>query len=173
MKRRERKMKTHDDAEGDALFESRERIPTTILGHGEIARTIAERIAGLIREKNDRGESTVLGLATGSTPIGVYRELIRMHREEALDFSRVVTFSLDEYLPMDPDSHHSYARFMRENLFDHINIDKANTRVPDGTAADPAASCQQYEEDIKAVGGIDFQVLGIGGNGHIAFNEPG
>lgn len=168
-------MKTHDDAEGDALFESRERIPTTILSHGEIARTIAERIAGLIREKNDRGESTVLGLATGSTPIGVYRELIRMHREEALDFSRVVTFNVDEYLPMDPDSHHSYARFMRENLFDHINIDPANAHIPSGTIDRDswAEHCQAYEEAIVEAGGIDFQLLGIGRSGHIGFNEPG
>ncbi len=168
-------MKTHDATEEYDLFESRERIPTKILGHGEIARTIAQRIAGLIREKNDRGEPTVLGLATGSTPIGVYRELIRMHREEDLDFSRVVTFNLDEYLPMDPDSHHSYARFMRENLFDHINIDPANAHIPDGTIDRDswAEHCHAYEEAIVEAGGIDFQLLGVGRSGHIGFNEPG
>jgi len=112
-------------------------------------------------------------MATGSTPVGTYQELIRLHKEEGLDFSQVRSFNLDEYLGIAGDHDQSYRYFMNANLFDHININKANTRVPDGTAADPAASCRQYEEDIKAGGGIDFQVLGVGGNGHIAFNEPG
>ena len=135
----------------------------------EMSRHAARMIAERIKAK----PNLVLGLATGSTPVGTYQELIRLHKEEGLDFSQVRSFNLDEYLGIAGDHDQSYRYFMNANLFDHINIDKANTRVPDGTAADPAASCQQYEEDIKAGGGIDFQVLGVGGNGHIAFNEPG
>ncbi|NLF24023.1 MAG: glucosamine-6-phosphate deaminase [Lentisphaerae bacterium] len=114
----------------------------------------------------------VLGLATGSTPVPMYRELIRRHREEGLDFSRVRSFNLDEYLGLAPDHPASYRRFMNEQLFDHINIDPANTRVPDGLAADIDAACAQYEADIRAAGGVDVQVLGIGSDGHIGFNEP-
>lgn len=135
----------------------------------EMSRHAARMIAERIKAK----PNLVLGLATGSTPVGTYQELIRLHKEEGLDFSQVGSFNLDEYLGIAGDHDQSYRYFMNANLFDHINIDKANTRVPDGTAADPAASCRQYEDDIKAAGGIDFQVLGIGGNGHIAFNEPG
>lgn len=135
----------------------------------EMSRHAARMIAERIKAK----PNLVLGLATGSTPVGTYQELIRLHKEEGLDFSQVRSFNLDEYLGIAGDHDQSYRYFMNTNLFDHINIDKANTRVPDGTAADPAASCRQYEEDIKAGGGIDFQVLGVGGNGHIAFNEPG
>src|SRR4051812_22570145 len=110
-----------------------ERMPVVIApDYDLIAKLVAQRIATIIQMKNATGESAVLGLATGSTPIGVYRELIRMHREERLDFSRVVTFNLDEYYPMQPDSIHSYNRFMRENLFDHINIDSANVHIPRG-----------------------------------------
>jgi glucosamine-6-phosphate deaminase len=129
----------------------------------------ARRIADRIRAK----PNLVLGLATGSTPLGTYRELIRLHQEEGLDFAKVVTFNLDEYLGLAPTHDQSYRYFMDTNLFDHINIKKANTHLPDGMAKDPATSCQEYEKAIKAAGGIDFQVLGIGGNGHIAFNEPG
>ncbi len=135
----------------------------------EMSRHAARMIAERIKAK----PNLVLGLATGSTPVGTYQELIRLHKEEGLDFSQVRSFNLDEYLGIAGDHDQSYRYFMNANLFDHININKANTRVPDGTAADPAASCRQYEEDIKAGGGIDFQVLGVGGNGHIAFNEPG
>ena len=135
----------------------------------EMSRHAARMIAERIKAK----ANLVLGLATGSTPVGTYQELIRLHKEEGLDFSQVRSFNLDEYLGIAGDHDQSYRYFMNANLFDHINIDKANTRVPDGTAADPAASCRQSEEDIKAAGGIDFQVLGVGGNGHIAFNEPG
>lgn len=135
----------------------------------EMSRHAARMIAERIKAK----PNLVLGLATGSTPVGTYQELIRLHKEEGLDFSQVRSFNLDEYLGIAGDHDQSYRYFMNTNLFDHINIDKANTRVPDGTAADPAASCRQYEEDIKAGGGIDFQVLGVGGNGHVAFNEPG
>ena len=112
---------------------SLERIPTIIVGdHDELGRLIACRIAELIRSRGPAGRRTVLGLATGSTPIGVYRELIRMHREEGLSFARVVTFNLDEYYPMDPGSIHSYHRYMRENLFDHINIPAEKIHLPAG-----------------------------------------
>src|SRR3954471_24392224 len=114
------------------MASSKERVPVVIVEYDEIARTIAKRIAEIIRERRREGSHAVLGLATGSTPIGVYRELIRMHREDGLDFSDVVTFNLDEYYPMRPDSIHSYNRFMWENLFDHINIKPANVHIPRG-----------------------------------------
>ena len=135
----------------------------------EVAKEAADIFAKCIRETPDM----VLGLATGGTPMGTYKELIRMHKEEGLDFSRVRSFNLDEYVGLSGDHNQSYRYFMNENLFDHININKSNTRVPDGKAEDFQISCQKYEEDIKAAGGIDLQLLGIGSNGHIAFNEPG
>ena len=135
----------------------------------EMSKCAARMIADRIKAK----PNLVLGLATGSTPVGTYRELIRLHKEEGVDFSQVVTFNLDEYLGLSGDHDQSYRYFMDTNLFNHINVDKANTHVPDGTAEDPEEFCRQYEEAIRAAGGIDFQVLGIGGNGHIAFNEPG
>ena len=153
-----------------------ERVPVVVSeDYSEIAKLVANRIAQLIRDKQARGERAVLGLATGSTPIGIYRELIRMHREEALDFSDVVTFNLDEYFPMRPDSIHSYHRFMWENLFDHINIDKKNVHIPRGDIprADVEAHARDYEAAIQEAGGIDIQILGIGKTGHIGFNEPG
>src|SRR5690606_5117372 len=153
-----------------------ERIRTVIVeDHEDIARLVAGRIAALIRERSAAGQRTVLGLATGSTPIGIYRELIRMHREERLSFANVVTFNLDEYYPMAPDSIHSYHRFMWENLFDHIDIDPANVHIPAGSAPreQVAEICARYEAAIADAGGIDFQILGIGKTGHIGFNEPG
>jgi glucosamine-6-phosphate deaminase len=155
---------------------TRERIPTVIVAdHGGLATVVAHRIATLIRERAARGERIVLGLATGSTPIGVYRELIRLHRDEGLSFAHVVSFNLDEYYPMRADSIHSYHRFMWENLFAHVDIDPANVHIPDGTLARPdvEAACAAYEAAIVAAGGIDFQLLGIGKTGHIGFNEPG
>jgi glucosamine-6-phosphate deaminase len=141
----------------------------------DIARLIAGRIETLIRTKRAGGELAVLGLATGSTPIGVYRELIRLHQEERLDFSNVVTFNLDEYYPMSPDSIHSYHRFMRENLFDHINVKPENVHIPRGDIprGQVESYCREYEAAIEKAGGIDFQILGIGKTGHIGFNEPG
>jgi glucosamine-6-phosphate deaminase len=143
--------------------------------HEDIARLVANRIATLIRERNAAGEQTVLGLATGSTPIGVYRELIRMHRENGLSFVDVITFNLDEYYPMPKESIHSYHRFMWENLFSQIDIKPDNVHLPPGgvprTEIDDAA--QRYESAIERAGGIDFQILGIGKTGHIGFNEPG
>jgi len=115
----------------------------------------------------------VLGLATGSSPVPLYQELIRMHREEGLDFSTTITFNLDEYVGLAPDHPQSYRRFMNDQLFDHININKKNTHVPDGLAEDIEAHCAEYEEMIAEAGGIRLQVLGIGSNGHIGFNEPG
>jgi glucosamine-6-phosphate deaminase len=154
----------------------RERIRTIVVeDHEEIATLVADRIAALIRERNASGENAVLGLATGSTPIGVYRELVRKHKEEGLSFRHVLTFNLDEYYPMPPDSIHSYHRFMWENLFSHVDIDRANVHILDGTVPRERVEeyCRQYEQAIEQAGGIDFQILGIGKTGHIGFNEPG
>ena len=134
-----------------------------------VAIRAAQFVGNLIR----RHPRCVLGLATGSTPLGMYRELIRMHRDEGLDCSRVITFNLDEYVGLGPNHSQSYRHFMQTNLFDHINVDIRNTHVPDGRALDFEAYCQQYEKMIDDAGGIDLQVLGIGSDGHIAFNEPG
>ncbi|WP_291262379.1 glucosamine-6-phosphate deaminase [Gemmatimonas sp.] len=155
---------------------ARERIPTVIIDeHGAMARAVAGRIATLIRERASAARPLVLGLATGSTPIGVYRELIRLHREDGVSFRHVITFNLDEYYPMRRDSIHSYHRFMWENLFSHVDIDPAHVHIPDGSLprADVEAACAAYEQRIADVGGIDFQLLGIGKTGHIGFNEPG
>jgi glucosamine-6-phosphate deaminase len=153
-----------------------ERIHTVIVeDHDEVGRLVARRIAEVIRERRSLGGHAVLGLATGSTPIGVYRELIRMHQDEGLSFADVVTFNLDEYYPMDPGSIHSYHRFMWENLFAHLDIVPANVHLPPGNIPRDQieAACQRYEEAIRAAGGIDLQILGIGRTGHIGFNEPG
>ncbi len=153
-----------------------ERIRTVIVeDHDELGRLVARRIALLVRERAAAGRPAVLGLATGSTPIGAYRELIRLHREEGLGFGQVQTFNLDEYYPMDPSSLHSYHRFMWENLFSHLDIPAANVHLPQGGLgrADAERECQRYEEAIRAAGGIDLQLLGIGRTGHIGFNEPG
>jgi glucosamine-6-phosphate deaminase len=154
---------------------SRERVPVVVVEYDEIARTIATRMAQIIRERRASGGHAVLGLATGSTPIGIYRELIKMHREEGLDFSDVVTFNLDEYYPMKPDSIHSYHRYMWENLFNHINVRRENIHIPRGDVPrdDVDVEWEEYEVAIKAAGGIDLQILGIGKTGHIGFNEPG
>ncbi len=143
--------------------------------HEEIARLVADRIETLIRERKASGENAVLGLATGSTPIGVYKELIRRHREEGLSFRNVVTFNLDEYFPMDPGSIHSYHRFMRENLFDSIDIPDGSIHIPRGDIprGDVERYAQEYESAIRSAGGIDLQLLGIGKTGHVGFNEPG
>ncbi len=157
------------------MLHARERVPVEIVPYEEIARRIARRIAEVIAERRAAGERPVLGLATGSTPIGIYRELIRMHREEGLGFADVVTFNLDEYHGLDPDGIHAYARYMRENLFEHVDIPPQNVHIPRGDlprdqVAEHAAA---YERAIRDAGGIDFQILGIGKTGHIGFNEPG
>src|SRR5262245_25908988 len=153
-----------------------EHIRTVVVeDHEDIARLVAMRIATLMRERAASGEQTVLGLATGSTPIGVYRELIRMHRDEELSFENVVTFNLDEYYPMPKDSIHSYHRFMWENLFSQIDIKPENVHIPpgEGPRTEIPELAQRYELAIQRAGGIDFQILGIGKTGHIGFNEPG
>lgn len=157
-------------------FTRLERIPVRLLpDHEAIAVEVAGRIAALVRRRAAEGRGAVLGLATGSTPVGIYRELIRLHREEGLDFSNVVTFNLDEYYPMEPDSLHSYHRFMRENLFDHVNIPADQIHIPRGDVprGEVDAHCAAYEAAIEAAGGIDFQILGVGRSGHVGFNEPG
>ncbi len=136
---------------------------------------VAQLIARLVRQRNQAGQPTVLGLATGSTPIGVYRELIRLHQHEGLDFAGVSTFNLDEYWPMAEDSIHSYRRWMRENFFDHVNIPQGNIHIPRGGLARDEVDdfCAEYEQAIIEAGGIDIQLLGVGRTGHIGFNEPG
>ena len=141
----------------------------------EASRVVAKEIADLIRARAREGRNCVLGLATGSSPVNVYAELVRIHIEEELSFANVVTFNLDEYLPMKPDELQSYARFMNEHLFDHVDIDRKNVHVPDGSIAieQVADYCHHYEQQIVDAGGIDLQLLGIGRTGHIGFNEPG
>ena len=129
-------------------------------------------VAAYIDRAIRKNPKTVLGLATGSTPILMYKELIRRHKECGLDFSQVHSWNLDEYVGLAGDHPASYRYFMNEQLFDHINIDKANTHVPNGLASDFEAAAAEYENGIKADGGIDIQVLGIGSDGHIGFNEP-
>jgi len=134
---------------------------------------IGNAAAKIIADVLNRKPNAVLSLATGSTPLGLYSELIRMHREEGLDFSQVTTFNLDEYVGLSADHEQSYHYFMHENLFKHINVHPHNIHVPSGTTDDYPAFCQWYEQRIKDCGGIDVQLLGIGSDGHIAFNEPG
>ncbi len=136
---------------------------------------VAREIATLIKEKTEKGEKCVLGLATGSSPIGVYAELVRMHKEEGLSFKNVITFNLDEYYPIERDNIQSYWYFMHEHLFNHIDIPAENIHIPDGTVAESEVFdfCQRYETAIREAGGIDLQILGIGRTGHIGFNEPG
>jgi glucosamine-6-phosphate deaminase len=159
-----------------SMSDTPERIPVVLAASYDlIAKLVARRIAEIIRDRRAAGRPAVLGLATGSTPIGIYRELIRMHRDEGLDWSQVKAFNLDEYYPMPPDSVHSYHRFMWENLFDHVNIDPRNVHIPRGDIPRDAvdAHCRDYERAIAEAGGVDFQILGIGQTGHIGFNEPG
>jgi glucosamine-6-phosphate deaminase len=158
------------------VISAAEKIPVTVYSSAQAASiAVANEIAQLIRDKTARGEMAVLGLATGSTPTGVYDELIRLHEQEKLSFKNVVTFNLDEYYPMKPDELQSYNRFMREHLFDHIDIEAKNAHIPDGTVAREKVNeyCQQYERMIKEAGGLDYQILGIGRTGHVGFNEPG
>lgn len=157
-------------------FKSEEKLPVRIWEDSREASLYVARAIGLaIRQKQQEGEKIVLGLATGSSPIKVYGELVRMHKEEGLSFSNVVTFNLDEYYPIDPGSQQSYVRFMNEYLFDHIDIKRENIHIPDGTLPmeEVEAYCERYEKLIDMSGGIDIQLLGIGRTGHIGFNEPG
>ena len=160
----------------DSSAEARERIPTRVFPSAEeVSVAVAHDIAGLIRQRAAEGRAAVLGLATGSTPVSIYAELVRMHQDEGLSFRNVVTFNLDEYFPMRPDSLQSYRRFMQEHLFDRVDIDPANVHVPDGMVPPEAvqAYARSYEQAIRDAGGVDFQILGIGRTGHIGFNEPG
>lgn len=153
-----------------------EKIPVQIFEtSGDASRTIATEIATLIKARQNDGKAVVLGLATGSSPIAVYNELVRMHKEESLSFANVHTFNLDEYYPIDPASLQSYVRFMYEYLFDHIDIPRHQIHIPDGTVPEEQIPeyCKNYEEKISSLGGIDIQLLGIGRTGHIGFNEPG
>ena len=157
-------------------LETFEKVPVKIWADsGEASRHVARTIALTIRQKQQDGEQVVLGLATGSSPIRVYEELVRMHKEEGLSFHNVVTFNLDEYYPIPRENQQSHWRFMHEYLFDHIDIPKENIHIPDGTIAmeEVEAYCERYEKLIDLAGGIDIQLLGIGRTGHIGFNEPG
>ena len=133
---------------------------------------MSERGANIIARAMIDRPNCILGLATGSTPVGMYKRLIEMNRASWIDFSRVTTFNLDEYYPISPENSQSYRYFMNENLFNHVNIDKKNTYVPNGNATDAEAECKAYDAMIENSRGIDIQVLGIGINGHIGFNEP-
>ena len=134
---------------------------------------ISLRAAALVAERINTKPDCVLGLATGSTPEGMYKILIDMYKNGEVDFSSVKTFNLDEYYPIEKSNSQSYDYFMRAKLFSHINIDEKNTNIPDGQADDADKECDSYEEKIASSGGIDLQILGIGQNGHIGFNEPG
>lgn len=136
--------------------------------YDEISKEAAAIVANQINEKAD----SILGLATGSTPVGTYKELINMNKAGKIDFSKVKTFNLDEYYPIKRDDDQSYYYFMNDNLFSHVNIDLNNTDIPNGEAKDADAECERYEKAIAESAGVDLQILGIGQNGHIGFNEP-
>jgi glucosamine-6-phosphate deaminase len=158
------------------LIDAFERIQVKIVGDlKEGSAFAAKEIAKLIRDKQSKKENCVLGLATGSTPKTLYAELVRMHKQEGLSFKNVITFNLDEYYPIEKDAWQSYNSYMHRNLFDHIDIDKKNIHIPNGELPKEEIKkhCADYERSIEEVGGIDLQILGIGNNGHIGFNEPG
>ena len=133
---------------------------------------MSRKAAAIIASQVTLKADSVLGLATGSTPIGMYEQLVEWHKAGELDFSAVKTVNLDEYVGLAPEHDQSYRYFMNDNLFNHVNIDKANTHVPNGLAADPAVECERYDRVVEEMGGVDIQVLGMGHNGHIGFNEP-
>src|ERR1700712_1261909 len=153
-----------------------ERIPVKIFPHlNDGSHFVAREIASLIREKAQKNEPCVLGLATGSSPKTLYAELVRMHREEKLSFKNVIAFNLDEYYPIDNDALQSYSRFMKKQLFGKVDIKPENCHIPNGEwkKEDIKRYCAEYDQLIEDTGGIDLQILGIGNNGHIGFNEPG
>ncbi len=153
-----------------------EKVPVKIYENDrQAAKAIARRLAELVREKAAAGRPTVLGLATGHTPINVYRELARLHREEQLDLSNVITFNLDEYWPISHSAHQSYHCWMHENFFKSVNIKPENIHIPPGDCPEEQVEeeCRKYEAAIEAAGGLDLQILGIGRSGHVGFNEPG
>lgn len=137
--------------------------------YDEMSKVCAQMIGSKVKEK----PNIILGLATGSTPIGTYKELVKLYKEGQIDFSKITTFNLDEYVGLDKDNPNSYYYFMMENLFKWINIDLKNVNIPDGKALDLSKEVEEYENRLEKSGGVDVQLLGIGGNGHIAFNEPG
>ena len=158
------------------MVDSFEKIPVKIYPDLKAgSKAVAKQIADFIREKQNKKEKCVLGLATGSTPKTLYAELVRIHKEEKLSFKNVITFNLDQYYPISSDALQSYQRFMKVNLFNHIDIDPKNTHIPNGEIKKENIKehCRQYEKMIEDAGGIDLQILGIGNNGHIGFNEPG
>jgi glucosamine-6-phosphate deaminase len=158
------------------LIDSFEKIPVKIFKAAVSgAAFVAQEIATLIKEKQAKKEDCILGLATGSTPIHLYAELVRLHKEEGLSFKNVITFNLDEYYPLEHNAIQSYWSFMHRHLFNHVDILPNNIYIPNGELPkeDIKKHCQKYEQLIEALGGIDLQVLGIGNNGHIGFNEPG
>lgn len=153
-----------------------EKMPADIFSTADKgAKWVANEIANIIKFRQALGEHCVLGLATGATPLGVYSELIRLHKEEGLSFKNVITFNLDEYYPMAKASAQSYNCYMNDALFDHIDIPKNQIHVPDGEISKEGISdyCKKYESLIDSFGGLDLQILGIGRTGHIGFNEPG
>ena len=138
-----------------------------------IYQTMSRKAANILSAQIILKPNSVLGLATGSTPIGMYKQLVIWYEKGDLDFAQIKTVNLDEYVGLEPTHEQSYRYFMQNNLFDHVNINPANTNVPDGLVADPQAECDWYNQVIRKLGGIDIQVLGMGHNGHIGFNEPG
>ena len=153
-----------------------EKIHNVVFESSDIgSKLVAREIAELIYDKQNNFEPCVLGLATGSSPIKVYEELVRMHKDEGLSFKNVISFNLDEYFPMGKDNIQSYHYFMHEHLFDHVDILPENIHIPDGTVSTDKLHdyCIDYENKITELGGLDFQLLGIGRTGHIGFNEPG
>lgn len=158
------------------MIDSLEKIPVKIFSNSyDGSAYVAQQIATLIKQKEKEGKKCVIGLATGSTPKTLYAHLVRMHKEEGLSFKNVITFNLDQYYPMEKDALQSYHYFMRKNLFEQTDIDPNNYHLPDGMIAKDKvkAHCQNYEQNIEDAGGLDLQILGIGSNGHIGFNEPG
>ena len=153
-----------------------EKLPLTIYNNKDEGSVfVAKEIAATIRANNMKAKNTVLGLATGSSPLAVYRELIHIHQEEGLSFKNLTTFNLDEYYPIQPTDRNCFRRFMYLHLFDHIDIKPENIHIPDGSlsAREISKFCQEYEQNIESNGGIDIQLLGVGRSGHIGFNEPG
>ena len=134
----------------------------------ELSRKSAEIVVSQVNQKKD----SVLGLATGGTPVGMYQELVKSYREGKVDFGKVITFNLDEYYGVDPTNVNSYHYYMNTNFFDHVNIDRKNINIPNGMSKDIEKECREYDEKIQSLGGIDLQILGVGLNGHIGFNEP-
>ena len=158
------------------MVESFEKIPVLIFPTPKAGSVhAAAEIAKLIKQKQALGQPCVLGLATGSTPISLYRELVRLHKEDGLSFSNVISFNLDEYYPLEREAVQSYWSFMHHHLFNKVDIRPENIHIPNGEWDKNSIKkyCQEYEDLIDSVGGIDLQILGIGNNGHIGFNEPG